>query len=180
VGVLRSWKGHVYFIRAVPAILEEIPRATFYIAGDGPQYDNIRKMIAELSLEGKVVLLGHREDIPEVLASLDVVVQPSYANEGIPQSVLQAMAMERAVVASDAGAIREVVIDGKTGFLTEPKDPAGLAEKVIRLYEMPSLRAAFGREGRMLVEKNHSIGHMLDRIEALYGALSGKGQRWKK
>jgi glycosyltransferase involved in cell wall biosynthesis len=177
VGVLRSWKGHGYFIRAVPAILKKIPRATFYIAGDGPQYDNIRKMITELDLEDKVILLGHREDIPEVLASLDVVVQPSYANEGIPQSVLQAMAMERPVVASDAGAIKEVVIDGKTGFLTAPKDPAGLAEKIIRLYEGPSLRAAFGRAGRMLVEKNHSVGHMLDRIESLYGALARKRPR---
>ncbi|MFN3395437.1 MAG: glycosyltransferase family 4 protein [Thermodesulfovibrionales bacterium] len=171
IGVLRSWKGHSYLIEAVPEILKSIPDAVFYIVGDGPQYRNIEGHIEKLSLKDKVVMVGHREDIPEVLASLDVVVHPSYANEGVPQSVLQALAMERPVVASDAGAVKEVVIDGKNGFLIQPKKPEEIAEKVIALYKNPELGKLFGKEGRMLVKRSYSFEMMLDKIEYLYGRL---------
>ncbi|MFZ6016104.1 MAG: glycosyltransferase family 4 protein [Nitrospirota bacterium] len=171
VSVLRSWKGHRYFIEAVPAILCVIPDSLFYIVGDGPQFQNIRDMIKESSLEDKVLMLGHRDDIPEILASLDVIVHPSYANEGVPQSILQAMAMEKPVVASDAGSIKDVIIDKETGFLIEPKNHEQLAEKVIELYKNPELRIKFGKEGRKLVEKDYSTEKMLDKIESLYERL---------
>ncbi|MBI5188683.1 MAG: glycosyltransferase family 4 protein [Nitrospirae bacterium] len=171
VSVLRSWKGHRYFIEAVPAILGMIPDSLFYIVGDGPQFQNIKDMIKDLLLEDKVFMLGHRFDIPEILASLDVIVHPSYANEGVPQSILQAMAMEKPVVASDAGSIKEVIIDRETGFLIEPKNPEQLSERVIELYKNPELRIKFGREGRRLVEKDYSTEKMLDKIESLYERL---------
>lgn len=171
VGVLRSWKGHRYFIEAVPLITEKIPDARFYLAGGGPQLENITRMLKEFSLEERVVMLGHREDVPEVLASLDVVVHPSYANEGVPQSILQAMSMERPVVGSDAGAIKEVVLDGQTGFLIEPKNPKEIAEKVVRLCKDPALRREFGKNARLFVQEKHSFEGMLDRIEDLYGRL---------
>ena len=171
VGVLRSWKGHRYFIEAVPGISWRIPGALFYIVGDGPQRENIKKMIGDLSLGDRVIMAGHREDIPEVMASLDVVVQPSYASEGVPQSILQAMAMGKPVVASDTGAIKEVVVDGVSGFLVEPRNPGMLAEKVIELYENPGLRMEFGKNGRRLVEERYSFDDMLDKVESLYGKI---------
>jgi glycosyltransferase involved in cell wall biosynthesis len=181
IGVLRSWKGHEFFLRAAPLISERIPAARFYIVGDGPQRLNIERMIGELSLEGRVILLGHREDVPEIMASLDVVVQPSYANEGVPQSVLQALAMERPVVASDAGAISEVVLNGKTGLLVGPRNPEQLAEKVLELYLDPELRRRLGAEGRILVLGRHTFEAMLDRVEALYEMLmrSRKRLNWQ-
>ncbi len=171
VGVLRSWKGHRYFIETIPEILEKIPGSVFYIVGDGPQRENIKNLIRELSLQERILMLGHREDIPEILTSLDVVVHPSYANEGVPQSILQALAMEKPVVASDAGAIKEIIIDKETGFLTEPKNPGKLGEKVIELYKYPELRIKFGKAGRRLVEKSYSFEGMLDKIESLYERL---------
>ncbi len=171
VGVLRSWKGHRYFIEAVPAILSVIPDSTFYIIGDGPQFQNIKDMIKNLSLEHKILMLGHRDDIPEILASLDAIVHPSYANEGVPQSILQAMAMGKPVVASDAGAIKEIVIDRETGFLIEPKNPNQLSERIIELYRNPELKIKFGKAGRRLVEENYSMEAMLDKIESLYEKL---------
>jgi glycosyltransferase involved in cell wall biosynthesis len=171
ISVLRSWKGHTFLLKAIPDILKAIPDAVFYIAGTGPQFENIKGLIGSMSLEGKVLMLGHREDVPEIMASLDVLVHPSYSNEGVPQSLLQALAMKKAVVASDAGAIKEVVIDGKTGFLTMPGNPGELAERVIELYKNPWLRAEFGREGRKLIEENYSLDKMLDRIESLYDSL---------
>ncbi|MBI4654798.1 MAG: glycosyltransferase family 4 protein [Nitrospirae bacterium] len=168
IGVLRSWKGHRYFIEAIPDILKHIPDAIFYIVGDGPQRENIKNLINGLSLGEKVFMLGHRENIPEVLASLDVVVQPSYANEGVPQSILQALAMEKPVVASDAGAIREVIIDRETGLLIKSKNPSQLAEKVIELYKNPGLMVKLAMNGKTLVEKEYPLQKMLDKVETLY------------
>lgn len=171
VGVLRSWKGHSYLIEAAPEILKRIPDACFYIVGNGPQYDNIKNLISDLSLQDRVVMLGHREDVPEIIAAMDVIVHPSYANEGVPQSILQAMAMGKPVVASDAGAIKEVVLDGKTGFLIEPGNPGAIAQKITALYENPGLMAEFGKEGRDIVEKEHTISTMLDKIESIYKVI---------
>jgi glycosyltransferase involved in cell wall biosynthesis len=168
VSVLRSWKGHEYFIRAVPEIMKSIPDVRFYIAGAGPKEDEIRSLIRSMSLERYITMLGHREDIPEIMASLDVLVHPSYANEGVPQSVLQALAMRKAVVASDTGAINEVILDGETGFLVEKKNPSLIARKVILLYMKPELRDKFGNAGRSLVQNRYSMDHMLDSIEELY------------
>jgi glycosyltransferase involved in cell wall biosynthesis len=176
IGVLRSWKGHKFFIEAVPEILSQIPDAVFYITGDGPQYENIRNLIQGLSLQNKVFMLGHREDIPEIIAAINVIVHPSYANEGVPQTILQAMAMGKPVIASDTGGIKEVVINRQTGFLIEPKNPDQLAEKIIDLYKNPELRMKLGKEGRKLVEKNYSVEKMLDKIELLCKALKDKRQ----
>ncbi|MEK6673085.1 MAG: glycosyltransferase family 4 protein [Nitrospirota bacterium] len=176
VGVLRSWKGHRYFIEAIPEVIKKIPEALFYIAGAGPQQRNIKSLISGLSLHERVTMLGHREDVPEIMASLDVVVHPSYAHEGIPQSILQALAMKKAVVASDAGAVREVIIDNKTGLLIQPKNSLQLAERLVYLHNNPQLIAGFGDEGRRLVGENHSIGKMLDRIESIYSGLIQKKQ----
>jgi len=168
IGVLRSWKGHNYFLEAVPEIMRKIPETVIYIAGDGPMRESIEQTIKKLSLQDSVTLLGHREDIPSIMASLDVIVHPSYANEGVPQSLLQAMAMKKPVVASDAGAIKEIVHNGKTGFLIEPRNPAQIAEKVIELYRNEELRNSFGKEGRYLVENQFSFQNMLDKIENIY------------
>ncbi|HMK61287.1 MAG TPA: glycosyltransferase family 4 protein [Dissulfurispiraceae bacterium] len=172
VGVLRSWKGHVYLLQAIPAVVNRIPKAHFYIVGDGPQRGNIERIIKDMSLQDKISLLGHREDIPEIMAALDVIVHPSYAGEGIPQSLLQALAMKKPVVASDAGAIKEIIKDHITGFLIEPKNPGLISEKIVEIYNSRDLGRKFGENGRKMVLQSHSIDIMLDMIEALYRELS--------
>ncbi len=171
IGVLRSWKGHRFFIEAVPEILSQIHDAIFYIVGDGPQYENIKNLIQGLSLQDRVFMLGHREDIPEIIAAINVIVHPSYANEGVPQTILQAMAMGKPVVASDAGAIKEVIMDGQTGFLIQPRSSHEIASRVIETYKNPELRAKFGKEGKRFIERFYSMDRMLDHIERLYNTL---------
>ena len=171
VSVVRSWKGHKYFIESIPRILAAVPQARFVIAGDGPYREVVSGMIRDASLGGKVLMTGHSEQIPEIIRSLDVLVHPSYANEGVPQSVLQAMAMKTPVVASDTGAVKEVVRDGETGFLVPPRNPGLLAERVVELYRKPELRDRFGTEGRKLVAERYSFENMLDTIGRLYGDL---------
>ncbi len=171
IGVLRSWKGHQFLFEAIPSILERIPDALFYVVGDGPQKLHLEKIIADASFRNRIVLTGHREDVPEIMASLDIIVHPSFANEGVPQTILQALAMAKPVIASDAGAIKEVVINNRTGILIEPKNSAQIAAKIMELHDSPELAAGLGREGRRLVDQKHSVGIMLDKIEALYRKL---------
>jgi glycosyltransferase involved in cell wall biosynthesis len=171
IGVLRSWKGHSYFLEAIPSIRKAIAGSVFYIVGDGPQSQNVRKKIQTLSLEKKVFMLGHREDIPELLQSLDILVHPSTGHEGIPQTILQSLAMGKPVVAADVGAIREVIKDGETGVLVRPKEVQHLADRVIALYENPLLREKISKAGREKVRREHSLDSMLDKIESLYARL---------
>src|SRR5204862_1422704 len=122
ISVLRSWKGHDYFLEAAARILKKRQDVRFVVAGDGPRRETIRNQIAALGQQEKILTLGHREDVPNILASLAVLVLPSTAHEGVPQILLQAQAMGKAIVATTVGGIPEVVTDGETGLLVPPKD----------------------------------------------------------
>ncbi len=174
IGVLRNWKGHHYLLDAAPLISAAIPDAFFYIVGDGPQLGNLKRKAEAMNILDRVSFLGHRDDIPEIIASLDIIAHPSYENEGVPQTILQAMAMKKPVVASDAGSIKEIVINNKTGFLIDPKNAGLIAEKVIELFRNPSLKKEFGDAGRDLIEKEYSLDRMISKMEALYESLLEK------
>ncbi len=181
IGVLRSWKGHQYFLKAVPLILAKIPESRFHIVGDGPQFNNLKQIIEELRLQDKVFLWGHREDIPEVLASLDILVHPSYGHEGVPQIILQALAMKKPVVATPVGSITEVIIEGQTGLLVPPRDAEKIAERVIELYKNSELRQTLIDNGREYIRRKYSFQIMLDHLEDLYAALlSGRLKKKEK
>jgi len=171
ISVLRSWKGHQYFLEAIPEILKFIPEAKFYIVGDGPQRENIKNVIKNLGLENKIFMLGYRKDIPEILTSLDILVLASYGHEGVPQVILQALAMKKAVVATNVGSVKEVIKNKKTGILIPSKNSYAIAEAIINLYKSPTLRKQLGEAGRKLVEEKYSLERMLDRIEKIYHSL---------
>jgi glycosyltransferase involved in cell wall biosynthesis len=124
-------------------------------------------------LERTVLLTGFREDIPEILKVMDVFVLPSL-EEGMPQSLLQAMAMERAVVASSVGGVPEVIRNGKTGLLVPPRDPAALARKIGWLLREPDQGKAMGQAGRQLIMCHYSVESMVTKTEALYSSLLEK------
>jgi glycosyltransferase involved in cell wall biosynthesis len=172
ISVLRSWKGHATFLDAAAELLKSASRPIhFVIAGDGPGRD---ELVAKIELEpwkGCVTLLGHRADVPNVLASLDVLVLPSFAHEGIPQIILQAQAMARAVVATTVGGIPEVVKDGVTGLLVPPRDPVKLAEKIRAVLDDADLRKRLGQAARANIEQKHSLDAMGERLLGLYEKL---------
>ncbi len=171
VSVLRSWKGHDYFIDAAGMVAGRFPEARFLIVGDGPRREALEEMIQAKGLTETVLMLGHRDDVPEILKSLDVFVQPSYANEGVPQSIVQAMAMEVPVVASDLLPFRELIRDGENGLMVPVRDPRALAGKIMLLLEDKGLGRALGHRARALVLKRFSIERMLDSTEELYKSL---------
>jgi glycosyltransferase involved in cell wall biosynthesis len=169
ISVLRSWKGHATFMEAAAKLLTDTGRRVhFIIAGDGPAREEWTKFIQQEPWLGNVTLLGHRADVPNVLASLDVLVLPSYAHEGIPQIILQAQAMARPVVATAIGGIPEVVEDGVTGLLVAPKDGDALAEKIRAVLDDPALASRLGQTARAHIEKSYSLDAMGHRLLDLY------------
>jgi glycosyltransferase involved in cell wall biosynthesis len=172
ISVLRSWKGHATFLDAAALLLKSSRRPIrFVIAGDGPGRQELTDKIAQEPWKDHVTLLGHRADVPNVLASLDVLVLPSYAHEGIPQIILQAQAMSRAVVATTIGGIPEVVEDNITGLLIPPRNPEALAEKITTLLDDPDLRFRLGHAARAKIEQQHSLDAMGERLVTLYGRI---------
>jgi glycosyltransferase involved in cell wall biosynthesis len=121
-------------------------------------------------LEGTVILTGFREDIPELLRIMDVFVLPSL-EEGMPQALLQALATERAVVASAVGGIPEVIHHGETGLLIPPRDPAALALQVDWLLRHPDQGKTMGQAGRQVIIRDYSFESMLTKTEELYASL---------
>jgi len=172
--VLRLNKGHIPLLQAMaaPALAER--QARLLVAGSGPMEGYLKDLARTLGVADRTQFLGHREDVPEILAASDVVVLPSTQNEGVPQTILQAFALGRAVVGSDVPGIRQVVRDGETGLLVPPENPEALGIAIARLLDDPRLGERFATAGRRLVLEQYSVAHMADAMEAVYRTLTGE------
>jgi glycosyltransferase involved in cell wall biosynthesis len=168
VSVLRSWKGHPDFLQAAIQIKREFPSSYFIIVGEGPRRMHIEQEMLQEDLEEFIFLIGYRDEVPQILRELDVFVLPSYANEGVPQALLQAMAMERPVVATSVGGIPEVVKSGTNGILCEPHDPRSLAAGILRLLRNPAEAHKMALDGHDRVVTEFSLARMAERLEEIY------------
>jgi len=171
VAFLRDYKGLKYFVEAANLVAGKHPEARFLIVGNGPEEMTLRRKIKELDLSERVTLTGFRDDIPNILAAMDVFALSSVEGEGLPQALTQAMAMARPVVATAVGSVGEVVKDRVTGLLSMPRDSEGLARNLSLLIENPALRDTLARAGRELVVQSYSVEDMLNRTEELYSHL---------
>lgn len=169
VGNLYPVKDHATLVRA----LARMPAARVAIAGRGDEEQPLRQLSAELGVADRLHLLGLRDDVESVFASADVFVQPS-RSEGLPLAVLEAMASGLPVVASRVGGIPEAIVDGETGFLVPPGDPAALASALSRVLEAGDRGAALGAAGRERAAAEFSVERMTDRYRQLYARLCGR------
>ncbi|MCC7517791.1 MAG: glycosyltransferase family 4 protein [Verrucomicrobiae bacterium] len=168
VSVLRSWKGHPDFLKAARAVKAQAPSAYFVIVGEGPRRAHVEEDLLRMGLEDYVFLIGHRDEVPQVLCDLDVFVLPSYANEGVPQALLQALAMRRPVVATAVGGIPEVIASGVHGLLCGPNEPDALAENILRVLTDPPLARSLAERGRERVLEHYSLTQMINHLEQIY------------
>jgi glycosyltransferase involved in cell wall biosynthesis len=166
--VLRSWKGHDFFLQAIERLNHEGFAARYVIVGDGPKRAHLEQQIAERRLGECVALTGHREDVPAVLRALDLLVMPSTAHEGVPQIGLQALAVKTPVVGSDVGGIPEIIRPNHTGRLAPPSDAVGLAQAIREALGETEATRRMADSGRLWVEQNHSVEQMLDVLHRLY------------
>ncbi|MCX7164490.1 MAG: glycosyltransferase family 4 protein [Betaproteobacteria bacterium] len=166
VATLRSWKGHLFLLDAF-ALLKR-PDLHLLIVGEGPQLGAIRDKIAALGMASSVTLAGQRIDPERWLQAMDVFCLPSYANEGVPQAVLQAMLCGLPIVTTTVGAITEAVTAGHTALVVPPKDIAALAAAIARLLDDSAFAAGLGDAARRAASTDFSRNLMLDRMEAIF------------
>jgi glycosyltransferase involved in cell wall biosynthesis len=167
VANLRTEKAHEVLLQAAAALLRAHPHLQFQIAGDGPRLAELRQLASTLGITGRVVFLGHREDVPALLAHADAFVLPS-RSEAFPNGVIEAMAAGLPVVASAVGGLLDLVEPGRTGLLVPPDDAQSLAEAIDGLVRAPARAAALGSAARDEVVRRYSFDRMVRSFEDLY------------
>ena len=157
-------------LKAFARVVREHPETMLLIVGDGPLRSSMEALAQELGL-GRVRFLGIRRDVPELMNAADAYVMSS-AWEGMANVLLEASATGLPIVVTDVGGNREVVVDGKTGFLVPPKDPEALAQAMLRLMALPKEeRARMGRAARQYIETYYSLDKVVEQWEELYHKL---------
>lgn len=173
VGRLVPNKGPEVLLRAAPRVLERHQDARFVFVGDGPMRQQLNRVARELNVERSVAFLGHRSDVPTLMQTAAAFARPSTL-EGMPLTVLEAMACALPTVATRVGGSPELIRDGETGYLVEPGDDAGVASKLIQLLDSPEQAARMGENARRAVEQSYSWTRVVDRTEALYQSVVGR------
>jgi len=172
VGIVASRrpdKGHGVFLKAAERIVRNHPDTCFLVVGDGPERGNLQTLSRDMGLEAQVRFLGRRRDLPELLQLFDVNVLSSYPFvETFPISVLEAMACAKPTVATNVGALSDIVAEGETGFLVDVGNHEAIADRVDRLLDDPGLREKTGEAARRRVENLFSIQKTVEHREALY------------
>ena len=167
VGNLFAVKGQTYLLRACKAVASAFPDFVLLVAGEGEEWGPLEKEASDLGLAANVRFLGFRDDVPSLLQAMDVFVLPSLS-EGLPLSILEALALQKPVVATNVGGIPEILQDGVTGYLVSPRNPESLAEKILLLLRDPQIAANMGRAGRKRVEDAFGLDRMVREYQSLY------------
>jgi len=167
VSCLKPQKAPWDFIRLAFLVNKKLPGVRFILAGDGVLYRRTRALINNFNLQERVILTGWRRDINRLLSAMDIFVLTSLW-EGLPIAVLEAIVSGVAVVATNTGGIREVVIDGKTGFLVPPGDMQGMSERLVFLLNDVGLRRQMARNAKNNLDGNFTPMAMVKQNQDLY------------
>jgi glycosyltransferase involved in cell wall biosynthesis len=167
VANLRPEKAHEVLLAAAAQLSPRYPQLQVVVAGDGPRAAELRTLAHTLGIEGRVNFLGHREDVPALLALADAFVLPS-RSEAFPNGAIEAMAAGLPVVASRVGGLLDLIDEGRTGLLVPPDDPAALARAIEGLILSPARAEMLGAAAREEVTRLYSFDRMVRGFEDLY------------
>src|SRR5215813_82472 len=170
VARLQPVKGHRYFIEAASRVAAVEPNAHFLLVGDGALRREIEEQAALLGVNDRVHLLGARDDAASIAAGFDVAALASL-HEGLPNPVMEAMAVGAPVVATAVGGTTELVIDGDTGFLAPPADAGALARRILDALRNPDCSARMAAQGRRRVLSQFGMRRMIESVERLYDEI---------
>lgn len=182
LGRLAPWKGQRYFVEAAARIRERIPEAHFLIVGealfgdvDRAYREELEALIGKLGLSHCLKLVGFRDDIPSVIAALDLVVHSSVEPEGFGLVLAEAMAMRKPIVAVKVGGVPEVIQDGVTGLLVPPRDPSAIARAALTLLKDGEGAMRMGQAGRERALSLFTMEQNARAVERAYeGLLEGR------
>jgi glycosyltransferase involved in cell wall biosynthesis len=170
VGRLSAEKGFDILIRATDQLLKMGRDIELMIVGDGEHKDHLQALISALGRHDRIHLLGYRADVKEIYPAMDIFALSSL-REGLPNVLLEAMAMEVPVVATRVAGIPQLIQDGSNGLLVEPASEPTLTDALTRLMADPSLRARLRQAARATIENKHSFATRMQKIQALYDEL---------
>lgn len=176
VGRLERWKGQEVFLRAMSLVRDTVPHAKGIVIGDPVPYDLdyshlLLALRDALRLSEYIIFSGFRRDVPTVMSALDVLVLASTSPEPFGRVLIEAMAAGKPVVATDAGAVREVIEDGVHGLLVSPGDVRALAEAIVRVLTHRDLAVAMGQRGQAWVRERFNVQQYVDGVQAVYRDL---------
>ena len=166
-------KGFEYLLQAARELCKTFHGLKIIIVGEGPDRGAIEEIIRQYGLQSNVVLAGQQSNMPAVYAAMDIFVLPSL-NEGLPMTVLEAMAASKPVVATRVGAIPSVIKDGENGLLVTPKDSVGLRNAIASVLDDPERRRRMGDQAHAWVSQNYTSEAMALRYREMYEGVLGK------
>lgn len=170
VGIIRGVKRHTIALEAFQQILQKLPDARLLLAGEGPMRPDMERLAQTLGIADHVLFLGHREDVPNLMAASDVLLLTS-RSEGVPQAVTQALGLGIPVVATQVGGVPELVQHEKTGLLVPAEDSPAAAAALMRIAENHAWAQQLGEQGRQHILAKFSLDAMLNQTEALFNRL---------
>ena len=170
VSKLWEGKGHAFLLRAFKEIKEEKPQARLVIVGEGYLMESLKTLVSRMGLSEAVIFTGFLEDVPQIIATFDVAVLPSYF-EGMGRVLLEAMAMEKPVVGTRVGGIPDLIEEGLNGYLVSPGNEKELASAVVKILNDRDLALKMGRTGRKKMTDRFSAESMVRSIEEVYSEL---------
>jgi glycosyltransferase involved in cell wall biosynthesis len=177
IGNLYPVKGHIHLVKAFARVTEQVPDGRLVVAGRGELLEDLKNETLRLGITKQVMFLGFREDVSSLLQAFDIFVMPS-ESEGIPLSLLEAMACSKPVVVTNVGGMPEVVTD-KVGLRCQPRDPVALADNILALLRDPVLCNRMAQTARERVEVEFSLERMSRQYSYCYDMLKSctQGQR---
>jgi glycosyltransferase involved in cell wall biosynthesis len=165
-------KGFEYLLRAARELCGTFPALKVVLVGEGPDRQAIENLIHRFGLQSNVVLTGQHSDMPAIYAAMDIFILPSL-NEGLPMTILEAMAASKPVIATRVGAIPSVIKDGETGLLVNPEDINGLRNALARLLADSDLCRRIGAAGHDWVSRNYTSEAMAMKYRQMYDEVLG-------
>jgi glycosyltransferase involved in cell wall biosynthesis len=174
IGRLSVEKGVDIFLHAAAHVLVELPSTKFVVVGEGPDRDKLESLIDELKLRQNVSMLGRRDDMPSVYASLDIMVSAS-RQEGLPMAILEGMASSLPIIATPAGDVPVMIRDGQTGVIVPPENARLLASAIVALLQNPAQRERLGAAARKLIQDEFSADRMTADYLRVYAKAASRG-----
>jgi glycosyltransferase involved in cell wall biosynthesis len=175
LGRFSPGKGHEDLLHAAAVVRDHHPSVRFVVVGEASLGEEdyargVRDLASRLRLNDAVLFTGFRPDVPEVMASFDIFAFPSHA-EAFGMALIEAMAMQKAVVASSSDGVLDIVQQGVSGLLVPPKNPLALALAITRLVESPDQRTRLGQGARERVVEHFDQQKQIDALEGIYASL---------
>lgn len=172
LAMLRPEKDHATFLKAASLVVKTLPEARFVIVGDGVERARLEETARALGLEGRAIFTGRRGDVPRLLTLFNVCVLTSVTVETFPMSFLEAMAMEKPLVATRVGGVPEMIDEGVNGHLVSLRDPEALARALTAILGDPARAEEMGRASRRIVEERFTMEKMVRETEDYLDELS--------